>query len=819
MTRPTRLYAATALLSGALLVFEVGLTRLFSVTLWYHFAFLAVSTSMFGLALGAVIVSGRAGRTADDEGRLRARIGTFSGLMGLAAQAAVLLHLAPPVDPGGGGLPRALTTYLLLLVPFTLGGMAVGLLLTRFPGLTARVYAADLLGAGLGAVIGRLVLDWVPTPTALVWAGVPAALAGRLVAPGRKRTAFAVASLIVALAAPAAGLTTLRWSKHAVHSSGTASGERIEYERWNSFSRISIEPYQGRPFGWGISPVPDPQGDEYLIQKMLTIDNAAGTVITRWDGTPGALRHLKRDVTSLAYHLRPEADALVIGVGGGRDVLSALRFAPKRVTGVEINPVILDLLTRPPYNRFSGDIGADARVRLINDEGRSRLARSNERYDVIMASLIDSWAATAAGAFALTENGLYTREAFDLFLSRLTDTGVLSMSRWYVPALPGELLRLAHLAADAAEHGGTGPAAARVLIAATKLTDDAPVGVATLLLGRTPFSAADRDVFAARCADLGFVVLYPPDLRRTTRADDTRSAALLARMLNPADRAALLAELPLDVSVPTDDRPFFFNLARPSDAWRTASRQEMTEFNVEAVQMLVGLLVAAAVLAVLLLFGPLVWREGPGVLGEVLGTKRSFVVYFAALGLGFMLVEMALLQRLSLFLGRPVYALSVSLAGLLTAAGAGSLAAGAVVGRLRSPRGFAAWGAACVAVLTAVGVAAPWVMALLEGADDAVRVSAAYLLVGVPGFAMGTAFPVGMRAVTAVVPHRATWLWAINGALSVVGSVAALVAAMEWGVSAAYAAGTACYGIAAFAAVRMATHLRTAARAEADRAG
>src|SRR6185295_11229342 len=164
-------------------------------------------------------------------------------------------------------------------------------------------------------------------------------------------------------------------------------------------------------------------------------------------GDPEAVSHLKYDVTNVAHYLRPNSRVVVVGTGGGRDVLSALLFNQRQVTGVEINESIIDLVNRR-FGDFTGHLDRDPRVQFVNDEARSYIARSPDRYDLIQISLIDTWAATAAGAFVLSENSLYTLEAWQTFLNHLEPNGVLTFSRWYFP-LPGQVYRLTSIATAA----------------------------------------------------------------------------------------------------------------------------------------------------------------------------------------------------------------------------------------------------------------------------------------------------------------------------------------------------------------------------------
>jgi hypothetical protein len=349
--------------------------------------------------------------------------------------------------------------YVVTAVPFVVGGVLVALILTRFPRDVGRLYAADLAGAALGCVLLVWVLDVTDAPGAAIAIASLAALAAIAFAIGARGrtlvrrtiviTALLAAGLGTHLALVARGLPLLR----IIYVKGDFEARAL-YERWNSYSRIRVSGDASqleKPYTWALSPVyPE---DRRVHQLHLNIDAAAGTVLTKYPAPKEELEHLEYDVTNVAYYLHPVDRVVVVGVGGGRDVLSALSFGAKSITGVELNRNILETLNGR-FGDFTGHLDRDPRVRFVNDEARSFIARQRDKVDFIQISLIDTWAATAAGAFVLSENSLYTVDAWDLFLTHLTDTGVLSVSRWYAPARPDEIYRLTALGAAALLRAG-----------------------------------------------------------------------------------------------------------------------------------------------------------------------------------------------------------------------------------------------------------------------------------------------------------------------------------------------------------------------------
>jgi SAM-dependent methyltransferase len=549
------------------------------------------------------------------------------------------------------------------------------------------------------------------------------------------------------------------------------------YEKWNSFSRVAVfgkADTPSAPFGWGMSSTFQPS--KLVPQLAMNIDGSAATVVTRFHGDPDEVDFLKYDVVNLAHHLRPQARVLAVGVGGGRDVLSALAFHQREVVGVEINDDILALL-QGPFGDFAGHLERVPSVRLVNDEARSYIARTDEKFDIIQVSLIDTWAATAAGAFTFTESALYTVEAWKLFLRRLAPGGVLTFSRWYYGLVPAEMYRMVSLAAEALRQSGIEDPRAHILVGGQV---GATNGVATILLSPQPFSDADVRRFHEVVGALQFETLLTP----TEAVDDT-----VAGLVDPAKVADVLATSPLDLAAPTDDRPFFFHTLR----WRSLIRtdlydQGVTAFNMKAVFILGALLAVTVGLTVLCILVPL----GLTSRRQDLRGAAPLFVFFAAIGVGFMLIEISQMQRLSVFLGHPTYGLTAALFSLLLASGVGSYSTGWGRGRIGGvPRLLLLLG-----MLALFGALTPLLVQGLSSAVTPVRIGAAVAMLAPLGFFMGMAFPLGMEVATSRSATLTPWLWGINGATSVCASVLALAVALTWGISAAFWGGFACYAVA-----------------------
>lgn len=795
---PPRTFAGLFLVSLATLTYQLLLTRVFSVTMYYHFAFVAVSVTMFGMAAGALAVYLRPETFRPDRVARHLALGSLT--FALAVVGSFVVHLWTPFAPDAslaGALSIAFT-YAVLTVPFTFAGIVVALALTRFPAQVGSLYAADLGGAALGCAAFGPLLAAADAPTAAIATAAFAAGAGALFAGGRhlaglRRGAWAVAAALALFAGvhgtaarhDAAWLRPL-WVKGQFEP-------RPLVERWNPFSRIRVvgdpsKPVQ--PSGWGLSPAMP--AHLRTRELHLDIDSYAGTELTAFDGDVRAIEHLKYDVTNIVHYLRPASRILVVGTGGGRDVLSALAFDQPLVTGVEINPHILDLVNGR-FGPFTGHLDRHPRVTFVNDEARSHVARMKDRADVIQISLIDTWAATASGAFVLTENSLYTVEAWRTFLDRLSPRGVLSVSRWYYADRPGEMYRITALAAAAlAGHGVGAPAGHLAIVRARPVrVPDAPDGVGTLLVSPSPFSEQDIRTLHEVAARLRFDVVYSPH-----GSADPTFAALAA---GGGRMDAAIAAYPLDISPPTDDSPFFFHMLRLGDAFDLDrwGDQGIVAFNMKAVGVL-GVLLATVLLLTAAFIGlPLVRvRRAVDLRGA-----GPHLLFFAAIGFGFMLIEISQLQRLTIFLGHPSYSLSVVLFALLVSSGLGSLSTSRVEARVSG--GMEVRLSALVAALAAFGGLTPLVIREFEAAATPARILLSIGILAPIGFFMGMAFPLGMRRALARVPALAPWLWGVNGAASVCASVLAVAIAMGAGISAAFWAGTGCYAAALAAAFAM----------------
>lgn len=791
-----RFYAGVFLITSSTLMLQLIETRIFSVVTWYQLAFFCISIAMFGMTAGAVFVFLRGDRFST--ATLSHDLSYFSAAFAVttAISLAVQLTLSPVLAVAVTALVLWIELSLCLSAPFFCSGVVVALALTRSPYPVGRVYGVDLLGAAAGCLGVLGLLSFTDGPSAVLWVGAAGAGASFLFArsgiggaPPGAPFAWILgrpgAILVVLVVAAVANSLTLHGIQPVFVKEGIdRRGPGIDFESWNSFSRIAAGKNRiATPRLWG--PSPTLPKDLRVDQRDMSIDAGCGTPMYRFTGDEEAVGFVKYDITNLAYFLPDRDRTAVIGVGGGRDILSAWVFGRRDVTGVEVNPIFIELLTGD--GRYADYAGLDALdgVRFEVDEARSWFARSEESFDTIQMSLIDTFAATGAGAYSLSENGLYTVQGWRIFLQRLSPNGVFTVSRWYAQGEANETGRMLSLAVAALFELGVQDPEQNIFVA---LASGAPV--ATLIVSRTALSSRDLDTLHAAAATYEHEILVSP--RAPVRSDD------LGEIMASRDRQELEAfttreDLTLDLSPPTDDRPFFFNQVpfnKPLQIWRlltTPRERGIVTGNL----MAAGTLIVILLVSTLMVLATIVIPLRPAI--RDVGTRLSVsgTIYFLALGLGFMSVEIGLLQRMSVFLGHPMYSLSVVLFSLILMTGLGSL----LSDRFESvrPLPFVIW----VLLLSGYLLTLPaWLGDLFlrfDGEGLLARAAICVAIITPAGLLMGFGFPLGMRLVSAFDVRPTPWLWGVNGAAGVLAATLAVAMSITFGIMATILLGAVCY--------------------------
>jgi hypothetical protein len=782
---PRPLTAAVALVAAAVLITELVLTRVFSVLFFYHYSFFAVSLVMSGLSLGGLAASRMDVRGGDLE-RLNGRLSLLALLCGASVLAGLgWLVLNPALAPfwrpalaAGATLP-ALGTVLGMALAFlpglTLAGAFLACAFAREPSWIARLYAADLLAAAAACLAAVLLMRSLPGAAALLPPVTLAALASLALWP-RPWVLRLLAGVLALGSLGAAGLALEPGTAPAALPQ--RADREIVLERWNEYSRVVL--------------VQRSKGGYYVV-----IDRSAGTsvprVAPRAAGAPLPVQRWWDDSEIyVAHRLRPPLrQAAIIGFGGGRDLLAPLAAGASRVDGYEVNGLLVDLLQRE-LRDYAG-VATWPEVSLINEEARVGLGRTTRRYDVIQASLIDTWASTASGGLVLSENVLYTVEGWRTFLRALSPRGILTFTRWYVPAAPAETRRLVSLAVSAlADAGIERPRGHVALVASGARPHPRRVGVATILVSPVPFTEAEVQRLERLLADRRAHLLAAPGRPSLDPVID--------RLLDPDTRAAAVADSAYDISPPTDHRPYFFLQLRLRDVPRLLLKRPGPLFEITFNALRVLLVLGGAALGLALLVLLFAWLSRPAARPEP-GQRRSYrylTVYFSGIGFGYMLIQLGLHQRVIVLLGHPTYALSVVLASMLLGTGLGA----ALSGRVRTPAGMRRVWLGLPALLGLVVAALPLLGRLEALSSLGLRAAAVGLLMGIVGAALGLAFPLGVRL--AAGEWAVQKLWAVNGAASIAGSVAAALLGLGLGSRAVLLSGLVCYLLVALCGMRAA---------------
>jgi spermidine synthase len=712
-------------------------------------------------------------------------------LTGLATSVAFYhADVGPQFPRLSGALPLQLLRWiplsLLFAVPFAFCGLVLGALLS-LPDLAARrVYFFDLAGSAVGAFAVIPAIARFGVEASLLAAGL-VLLAGVVwLAPPRHAGVRVLAGLAaLSLAGTAVWRDRAFAMRYPTGSmlSGTVENGTLEHVVWDPVARIEVSKT--------MPPDPDTMMFPSLVgknraflarfRKLITQNNYAFTYAVDYDGRPGSLRGIEETIYAAAYQAGATRNprVVVIGVGGGFDLLTALAFDASEVTGVEINAATVGIL-RDTYRDYFRAWVEDPRVRVVSGEGRHYLATRPDRYDVIQLSGVDSYSGTAAAAHVFSENYLYTAEAFFLYLSRLTDNGIVNLMRLeHMP--PREMLRALTTAVAALRRAGVKEPAEHVTMISARN------GIfAALLVKRSPFTAEERARLRAWVSS--------SDLMHVSAASGGVAFPSVYQSFldqrHPQKEAAFVAAYPFDIAPVTDDRPFFFRSTYWWHLWRHEPLLGRSIPFMEYSLVVLGAVVSVAALLCVFLPLRLVAAEG----ARVPGAGR-YGFFFAAIAIGFMAVEIALLQRFGLFLGHPNYALSVVLAALLLFSGIGSLFSRAIVRALGQFR-FVSYALAVVLALEQF-LAFPLLPRLI-GLPFAVRAAIVFLLVAPVGACLGTFMPTGLERLKAAAPTFVPWAWGINGIFSVLAPLLAVGLSMSWGITALLAASLPFYLAAGF---------------------
>ncbi len=766
-----RVYGGMFLVALCTLTFEISLSRLLSVVTWYHIGFFAISVAMLGMTAGAITVF--LAKTLFKEDRLLMDLGMASYALALCIPVAIFAVCNIPLSFSfiGSQFYRDLYNIFRITIavslPFYFSGIVVSALLTRVSMPVERLYASDLLGAALGCLIALIGLSVMDTPSCALLSGFIALVAAQFFR-NKDRNIFLPILFISIFAFGTIYYTSTNGTiRPKIVKGSVEDPKNLVVERWNSFSRIRVKAKKIEPGQIWDGPREFIK-DTKIEQHAMDIDGLAETSIRKFS-TFADIEHLKYDITNMAYYLRPTGGAAVIGVGGAKDIQAALLFGHENVTGIEINHIFIDLLQNE-FADFAG-VGKNEKVRLIVDEARSYLSHSSEQFQVLQMSLIDTWASTAAGAFSLSENSLYTMEAWTTFIKRLAPEGIYTVSRWFNANDIGETGRMMSLAVATLIQGGVQNPNDHIALVTGKR-------IATLLLSKSPLSQQDIATIYEVANKNNYKVMIAPgqNIEHPVLADIMRAHTI-------ADLEEVSMHADYNISPSVDQSPYFFNMLKLKNLGSffdgTLNTDGVIKGNLTATFSLICLIAVLAVLTVLTIVLPLIVYQKRS--STPIELSWSSGVYFASIGAGFMCLEIGLLQRLSIFLGHPVYALGILLFGIIASTGLGSWLSKRWNLENRANALALSIGTAITIIIAEAGVNI--VIDTFITYSMTIKIATSIFLILPLGLLLGCFFPCGMKIARANNEEQTPWYWALNGIFGVLFSALAVFVSIYLSIS------------------------------------
>lgn len=772
-------YLGTFLIALSTLTLEVTLSRFFSVITWYHLAFFAISTAMLGMTAGAlrIYLSPNESNKIDWADVLGKNCLYYSVVIPVML---VILCIVPlRLEFSFSNIGFFLIVTFTCSLPYYFSGIVLTIVLTKGHKPIGKLYACDLVGAASGCLLVLAALEVVDAPTLILTCGFLGALSGLVFTWPQKKLLFWKKNLISCFI-----FILLASFNHFLpvsiaprYEKGVPSKRNnIEFEKWNSFSRVAVSKiFHNAPQYWGASPYAPRKN---IFQRDMVIDGEAATVMRRFSDLED-IKHLAYDITNFGYYLRPKGGACIIGIGGGRDLQSAYLFGHKRILGIEVNPIFVDLL-QGRYRNFAGLESHEA-FELVVDEARSYLTQSKEKFQLIQMSMIDTWAATGAGAFTLTENALYTVEAWQVFLKSLAEDGLFTVSRWHSENNLGETGRVASLAVSTMLSLGFDNPSKHIAMVTSN-------NISTLLISKKPLSTWEIERLKMVANRLAYKIIILPGFQPHNN--------ILRKIVSSKTYPNLVRSVqhePLNFLPPTDETPYFFNMLKfGSLQWRYFNEGVVAKGNLTAILTLCILIFSLLMLTVITIIVPLMIKliksKNKGLDWKPLLNGGA---YFALIGAGFMFIEIALIQRLSVFLGHPVYALGILLFSIILSTGLGSYLSELLpTNRLQW---FPVFPLATSLLIVFMRFFLSYFME--ENITNLMwfKILSSIFLIFPMGLLLGFFFPVGMRLARKISDSLPPWFWALNGIFGVLCSAVAVFISIIWGISVNFYLASICY--------------------------
>lgn len=788
---------AVALVSATALAYEILLMRLFSITQWHHFAYMIISLALLGYGVSGTFVTLFHQKLLANFQR-----NYLCCLLLFAVSTAICYLLAQEIQFNAleilwdiRQLGRLLLIYPLLVLPFFLAASSMAMALFRFRGQSAGIYAADLIGAGCGSlgVIALLYLMF-PLNVLLVIVGMGATAAViALIELKKKSAVFPLLIVLILLVLILQANRPLMPNISPYKSLAQAlriQGTRIAEQKSSPLGLISV--VESLVIPWRYAPGVSLNSTVEPPEQLALFTDADGmTAITRFDGDFSKVAYLDQQTSALAYHLRPVDKALIVGVGGGSGLLQAGLHQVRQIEGLEMNPQMVAIGKN--LGEFSGTLFERTGTTMHTAEARGFLSQSKDRFDLIQIELLDSFNASSAGLYALHESYLYTIEALQEYLKHLSVGGFLSISRW-VKVPPRDSLKLFATALDSLEKLGVESPEKRLLLIRGWQTS-------TMLIKNGIIAAGEIESLKNFCRQRFFDLAYYPGI---TSEEANRYNVLKEPYFYQgtqaliSERADFVRRYKFNIAPATDDQPYFFHFLKPATIPEIIDLRDKggLPFLEQSYLILVATLFQASFASVFLILLPLKFAKH--IPGPQRAMSRQIFLYFFLIGLGFMLLEIALMQKYLLFLHHPLFATSLVLTAFLVFAGLGS-ACSRDLGRNRQPEKVLGW-ALCLLIAISAGsiLLLDWFFALFLGQTIKVKMLLSIVMIAPLAFCMGMPFPLALDRLGKTAPELIPWAWGVNGCASVISAVLAILIAINFGFTIVILMAMIFYGVAFF---------------------
>ena len=751
-------YIGIFLISVSTLILEISLTRIFSVMQWYHFAFMVIGIALLGYGVAGTFLSIFPSIL---KKKTKNVLFILSLLFSLTIIISFLIINNVPFDPFRITWDNKQVLYLLidygvLSLPFFFSGLFIIFLISKITKKVGKLYFFSLFGSGVGALLTIILFSSLKT-NIIILSSLIAAIVALFFCFGNKKNVVFVSALIIFLLLLLI-FFPLKINISPYKSLSTAlkyPDAKLLFSEWNSFSRVDLVSSSAIRYAPGLSYKYKGKLPEQLA---LTIDGNNLNAITSYSN----LDFIDFLPSSLAYVVQDGKKALIIEPAGGLEALTALYYN-KSVSVFEINPIIYDVI-KNRYNNFAGNIYDNVNVKI--GEGRSLIKKEKEKYDIIQLSLIGD-VSGSTGVFGLTENYLFTREAFEDYYECLSDDGILTITR-YLMFPPKESIKLVSLAIDALDNRIN--VEKHIALIRTWTTT-------TFLLKKSEFSKEDIEKIKEFTKKREFDIIYLhnielSEVNRYNKLPQPYYYQMVDSLLKNKNK--LYKDYIFDIKPVTDNKPYFFNFFRwskISDLYKSMGEKWQPFF--ESGFIVNFVFIQALILSIIFIFLPVYSFKK---IKKKIKGKNNILAYFFFIGIGFMFVEIVLIQKFILFLGNPIYSISIVLCSLLIFSGIGSYFSSRL--RLDNVKRVII-GLSLLIVIYLVSL--NYVFNLFIAQELITKFIISTILLMPLGFLMGIPFPLGIRIADKLSNKLIPWAWVVNGCSSVLSSIGAVIIAISFG--------------------------------------